>query len=250
MTVGPFNLGDGVVFAAFWTLVGVGLLRGSLLRALERRKRDEWLVDGINLAVQGALVPFLQGALAAQLLARALPAWAHGVQVPFWAAFLLVFFGVDYAYYWNHRTLHRKALWPLHQVHHSVERMDVLATSRNTVWTSFLIVYLWLDGLLLFLVRDPTPIVLAVGVTAALDLWRHSAQQPRGRLASFLGGFLVLPDDHAWHHCEEVTDVNFGANLNLWDRLHGTWIRPGAAPERLGSALSMSPVRQLLWPWP
>jgi len=111
-------------------------------------------------------------------------------------------------------------------------------------------VYLWVNGGLLFLIADPGPVVWAASLTAALDLWRHSSLQPPKPIARLLRTFLILPDDHAWHHSRDVHDVNFGSNFSLWDRLHGTYHANDQAPDQIGVPLPHSWARQLLWPWP
>ena len=77
------------------------------------------------------------------------------------------------------RLLHSRWLWPAHRVHHTMTEMDVLGTSRNSVWSSALIVYLWVNGAVLYLLNDPTWFAAGAAVTAALDLWRHSPLTPR-----------------------------------------------------------------------
>jgi sterol desaturase/sphingolipid hydroxylase (fatty acid hydroxylase superfamily) len=125
--------------------------------------------------------------------------------------------------------------------------MDVLVTSRNTVWSHFLILYVWVNALGVFLLADPTAFVLAAAATAALDLWRHS-EAGGGRLGRLLGRVLVTPAEHAWHHSATRTGCNFGANLTWWDRLHGTSHRPGGPPADLGLTLAWSLRQRLLAP--
>jgi sterol desaturase/sphingolipid hydroxylase (fatty acid hydroxylase superfamily) len=176
---------------------------------------------------------------------------AEGVlEVTGWFGFLLAFVAVDYLYYWNHRALHGRTLWPIHRVHHTVSAMDVLGTARNTLWTSLAIVYLWAHGTLVFLLDGGGAAGYLAGVTAtvALDMWRHSALGPRP--GSALGLVLITPADHAWHHAAGARAGNFGANLSLWDRLHGTHLTIDRLPERIGAAAESLPVwRQLVWPF-
>ena len=116
-------------------------------------------------------------------------------------------------YYWNHRILHTRKMWPIHVVHHTAQQMDVITTSRNSVWSSLFIIYLWGNGVVVYLLDDPMPYLAAVTITAVLDLWRHSPIHPTGFLEHFLGMFLILPKDHAWHHSRDQHNINFGANF-------------------------------------
>jgi sterol desaturase/sphingolipid hydroxylase (fatty acid hydroxylase superfamily) len=231
-----------IVFAVFAVLVAAtALLRGWKYFA---RSRGDWLVDGSGLVMQGVVVPLVGTLALAGLLAAIMPKLRGSLPMPFAAAFLLNFVVIDYAYYWNHRLLHG-ALWRWHIVHHTAARLDVLVTSRNTLWTPLLIVYVWVNAAFLFLLRDPSGFVLGISLTAALDLWRHSPL----RVPRALSLLMITPRDHAWHHSRSRTDFNFGANLSLWDRIHGTYATDESAPDVLGVDLPMSTARRLLFPF-
>lgn len=222
----------------FWVLFAGVLGAPAGRAALRRRGWQDWVLDLAGLAVQGTLVPVLTLTLAAGVWPRLIPGGT--LAVGWLGGFVLNFVVVDYLYYWNHRLLHRA--WPVHRVHHGAPAMDVLVTSRNTLWTSLLIVYVWVNSLLLHVVDVPEGVAAGVGLTAALDLWRHSPMG--GRIPGF-----VSPVHHAWHHSEERQDVNFGANWNWWDRLHGTWLDVPTRPARLGVPTHLGLLRSLLWPW-
>ena len=153
---------------------------------------------------------------------------------------------VDYLYYWNHRILHRKSLWPFHRIHHTAEHIDLLITSRNSLWSPLLLVYLWANGFLIFVLKDPTYFILGVSLTAALDLWRHSGfgGEPR-----FLSRIFVTPKLHAWHHGARSASKNFGANFIFWDWIHGTYQGATDYPQQLGIPAPMSTARKLLYPF-
>ena len=166
-------------------------------------------------------------------------------------AFCLSFIGIDYLYYWNHRLLHTRRLWPLHRVHHSVGHLDVLATSRNSAWTIFFIVYLWVPPLFVFFLKDPRWFLAGMVTGYCLDVWRHSGwlwnrKQVPVRL---LRSFLIDAQDHEWHHAEEKFNINFGANLNLWDRMHGTFHRSPSRPRKVGVRADEKFWRSYLAPW-
>lgn len=231
-----------LIIATFWGQAGWERLR--------LRSRQDWLLDLIGLAVQGFVIPVLQVLAIGRLYQVFMPDW-HGVMhLGAIGAFLLNFVGVDYLYYWNHRWLHQRRLWPVHQVHHSVTAMDVLGTSRNTLWSSLLIVYLWVNGLFVYLLDDPKWYLLGMSLTSGLDLWRHSRFiVTEGWGLRLLSPWLMLPQDHHWHHAQGIEGCNFGANFKLWDRLHGTDYRSDAPPQELGELVNLSLVQQLLFPF-
>lgn len=197
------------------------------------RDRGAWVVDASGLVIQGII---------AAALVWLVPYRRGMIDLGFLPAFLISFVAVDYAYYWNHRLLHG-ALWRWHAVHHTASRLDVVVTSRNTLWTPLLIVYLWAGAAAVLLLRDPSGFLLGLSLTAVLDLWRHSPLIPPPPLRRAMSWIVVTPHEHAWHHSRSRTEVNFGANLTLWDRLHGTFEASDALPAQLGLEL---PVTLLL----
>jgi sterol desaturase/sphingolipid hydroxylase (fatty acid hydroxylase superfamily) len=198
------------------------------------RSRGEWLIDGSGLLMQGAI---------ATLFAALAP--RGRIELPFAAQLALSFVIVDYAFYWNHRLLHG-ALWRWHAVHHTARRLDVLATSRNTLWTPLLLVYVWTTAPAMLLLRDPRGWLAGLSLTAALDLWRHSPLALPAPARRALALLLITPQEHAWHHSTARCDVNFGANLSWWDRLHGTYAAPPESPASLGVEIGGGTMRRLL----
>jgi sterol desaturase/sphingolipid hydroxylase (fatty acid hydroxylase superfamily) len=215
---------------------------------LQAKSSSDWTLDIFGLCIQGLLIPAGQLVFIPLLLRSAWPQGLGSWNLPGWSAFLLAFIGTDLLYHFNHRILHR-FVWPVHRVHHGVRDFDVFGTSRNPLWASFLLVYLWVDGAFLALLNNPAPYAAGMLATQALDLWRHSdLDHPFQEW--FLGWIFITPRQHAWHHSAQGCDQNFGANLNVWDRLTGTFHRPLQFPLELGLSQSLSPARQLGWPFP
>ena len=208
------------------------------------------MLDLSGLAMQGIGVPVVQLYLATQAFADLAPGWRGSISPGLLGGFLLNFVFVDYVYYWNHRLLHTGSLWRWHAVHHTASGFDMLVTGRNTLWTPVLILYLWVNGLALFLITDPRGFALAAGLTCLLDVWRHSPWVPprASRAGRMIGLVLITPHEHGWHHSESRPGCNFGANLCWWDRLHGTYWSPLPSPPRLGLPRKDGTVRMLLWP--
>lgn len=240
-----------IVFISFLLLAALTFSLPRMRSLALRRKPADWLLDGAGLVIQGAVVPALQAILIFGMLSELVPEARGILNLSAVSGFLLNFVLVDYLYYWNHRWLHCRRLWHAHAVHHTPEQTDVFITSRNTLWTPLLVVYLWINGLFLFLLRDPGAFIFAASLTASLDLWRHSSFSPRpgSALHRALGCLLITPHEHAWHHSRDRADCNFGANLSLWDRLHGTYHSPAGCAEKFGVPLTLSLKRKLLFPF-
>ena len=249
--VGIQSFAQLVIFGSFIGLVGWTISNQVGRTQLKVKSREDWFLDGIGLTIQGILIPLLQATLVYSLYQHFLPTHQRYLKLSLIPAFIISFVVVDYLYYWNHRLLHSKLLWNVHQVHHTVTQMDVLGTSRNTLWTSLVIIYLWIHTLFLYLLADPTGYLLGVSLTSALDLWRHSRLliPANTRLFQFLSFWLILPHDHAWHHCREIHNYNYGANLKIWDKLHGTYYESENLPSPIGISLSLNLFQKLVFPF-
>jgi sterol desaturase/sphingolipid hydroxylase (fatty acid hydroxylase superfamily) len=111
--------------------------------------------------------------------------------------------------YWGHRLTHRVAfLWRFHAVHHSIERMDWVASARlhpvdqafTQAVTVVPLVLLGYDGLA----------VAGVGtVVAFLALFQHANVRLR---FPGLRWIVNTPEWHHWHHATDAAarDTNFG----------------------------------------
>jgi sterol desaturase/sphingolipid hydroxylase (fatty acid hydroxylase superfamily) len=245
------NFSQLLIFGSFIGLVGWTIINQVGRTQLQVKSREDWLLDAIGLTIQGILIPLLQATLVYSLYQHLLSTQEGTLNASLILTFIISFVVVDYLYYWNHRLLHTKLLWEVHQVHHTVTQMDVLGTSRNTLWTSLLIIYLWIHTLFLYLLADPTGYLLGVSLTSALDLWRHSSLiiPESSWLYKFLSSWLILPQDHAWHHCREIHNYNYGANLKIWDKLHGTYYESEKLPSIIGIPISLNLFQKLFFPF-
>ncbi|MBD2451802.1 sterol desaturase family protein [Nostoc sp. FACHB-152] len=240
-----------IIFVTFSGLFGWTISDKSGRTQLKLKSHEDWLLDGIGLTIQGILIPLLQATLVYWLYHHLLPNHQASLKLSLLLSFIVSFVLVDYLYYWNHRLLHSKLFWQVHQIHHTVTQMDVLGTSRNTIWTSLLIVYLWIHSLFLYLLTEPTGYLLGVSLTSALDLWRHSRLiiSANSWLYRFLSSWLILPQDHAWHHGKEISNCNYGANLKIWDKLHRTYYESQELPPAIGISTSLTFTQKLLFPF-
>jgi sterol desaturase/sphingolipid hydroxylase (fatty acid hydroxylase superfamily) len=240
-----------IVFISFWLLVALTFSLNSARASALRRNASDWTLDISGLLVQGFVIPALEVSLVYGLLNIIAPQAKGSLEIPWVFVFLLNFVAVDYLYYWNHRLLHSKMFWKIHAVHHTADRVDVFITSRNTLWTPLLIVYVWANGISLFLLKDPVPFLLAASITASLDLWRHTQffAAPGSWLHRVVSVVIITPNEHIWHHSSDRADANFGANFSIWDRIHGTYQTAAHRPESLGIPLQLGLNRKLLFPF-
>jgi sterol desaturase/sphingolipid hydroxylase (fatty acid hydroxylase superfamily) len=165
---------------------------------------------------------------------------------------LALFVGVEFCYYWQHRTMHQcRWLWADHSVHHSPNRLVVLVAERLGLFSS-------LTGAALFFLPlcvlgfPPTQVLAMVSFNLVYQFWLHTEQI--GKLGWF-EFFFNTPSHHRVHHAANARylDANYGGVLILFDRLFGTFIEEDAAePVRFGLVkpqVSRNPLTVALAEW-
>lgn len=210
----------------FYALIIINILIQNKTFPFFSKTKDEWIIDIISLLIQGFFIPIVGALSLATLLTFLMPALKGILHTHGLINFLLAFVFVDYIYYWCHRLLHNKKLWHYHIVHHTAEEMDVINTSRNSLISHLLLPYIWLNGLFIYLLQDSYYYILGFSVTCIMDLWRHSKLYPAKSAQSFLkyiDAFFITPKTHSWHHSTNEFRSFYGANLVIWDKIHGTY---------------------------
>jgi sterol desaturase/sphingolipid hydroxylase (fatty acid hydroxylase superfamily) len=170
--------------------------------------------------------------------ATALTAWGLNVwptDLPFLLQLTAALVVAEFGTYWAHRLFHESSfLWPVHAVHHTVERMHCMAAGRTHpigVAAAFLV-----STAILVLLGVPAEIIALVNVfTGVNGLLQHANLDMRiGPFSWILAG----PDLHHYHHSQILAEsnANYGSNLIVWDVVFGTRHAPqGQRPStRLG----------------
>jgi sterol desaturase/sphingolipid hydroxylase (fatty acid hydroxylase superfamily) len=138
-----------------------------------------------------------------------------------WWAWLLLFFGDEFSYYWFHRVSHEcRLFWASHVVHHSSQRYN-LSTALRQTWTgSFMsfIFWIWLP----IVGFAPVMIMTMKAISLLYQFWIHT------EIVRSLGVFeaiLNTPSHHRVHHGSNprYIDRNHGGTLIIWDKLFGTF---------------------------
>jgi len=151
-------------------------------------------------------------------------AWAHRIAtVPLDAlgAFVVLFLGQEFCYYWFHRCSHRvRWLWVSHAVHHSPNHLNLSAayrfgwTGRLSGTAMFFVPLVWLGF--------PPPVVFAtLSLNLLYQFWLHVEWIPKLGPLEFV---FNTPSHHRVHHAAnaEYLDANYGGVLIIFDRLFGT----------------------------
>jgi sterol desaturase/sphingolipid hydroxylase (fatty acid hydroxylase superfamily) len=155
--------------------------------------------------------------------------WPLAVQA---LAGIFVADGLDCA---RHRAEHAWGwLWPVHALHHSVDRMNVLKSGRGhflDMVLRHLVVFLPLAA-----IGAPTEILLAyVAAVTVLGPIGHSNVDVR--IPGFLHRVVMTPQVHRIHHARsrELAFSNYANVFPLWDILFGTFQDPSrVTPDRFG----------------
>lgn len=237
-----------LIFITFSLLSIISFLNDESRVATMSRSREEWIADMMGLFIQGVLIPAFPFLLV-PVLYSAFPTIAGKLEVNSIVQFLLSFVVVDYIYYWNHRFFHKKSLWPVHRLHHSSRHLDIFATSRNSLVTSFMFIYIWSQTVAMFLLKDSSAFMLGLGLTFALDLWRHSGVRHPQILEKSLNWILIMPGQHVVHHSVTGRTKNYGANLCWWDKLHRTYSPVVVENKNLEKLSDKNVWRELVTPW-
>ena len=166
-----------------------------------------------------------------------------------WATGLLTFVGVDFCFYWMHRSSHRiRWFWAAHVVHHSSERMNFSTAMRQNATNIF-------NGMWLFYVPlaligfNPVWIGVAYALSLVYQFFIHTTLV--GKLPGWVETVLNTPSHHRVHHGRNpgYIDRNYGGTLIVWDRLFGTFVAEDEqAPPDYGITRPIHP-RNLLVLW-
>jgi len=150
-----------------------------------------------------------------------------------WWAWILLFFGDEFSYYWFHRVSHEcRFFWASHVVHHSSQRYNFSTALRQTWTGSFcsFVFWLWLP----VVGFAPVMIMTMKAISLLYQFWIHT------ELLTSIGPLeriLNTPSHHRVHHGSNprYIDRNHGGTLIIWDKLFGTFEPENPAdPPRFG----------------
>ncbi|MBO0804487.1 MAG: sterol desaturase family protein [Nocardiopsaceae bacterium] len=138
-----------------------------------------------------------------------------------WWSWALAIVAVDFAYYWQHRFVHRARVgWAAHQAHHSSEYMN-FATALRQKWNPWFDFFFWLPLPLLGV--TPGAVYAAFGVNLIFQFFVHT--ELIGTLPRPVELVFNTPSHHRVHHGSDpiYLDRNYAGILIVWDRMFGTF---------------------------
>jgi sterol desaturase/sphingolipid hydroxylase (fatty acid hydroxylase superfamily) len=234
-------------------VIGIATLEG-LVRTFWLRRAYDWRAFAASIA--DTLGRRAVDALGLSLAAPAL-LWAfeHRLQTLALAtplAFLLLFVGQEFFYYWYHRSAHRvRWFWATHAVHHSPNELT-LAAALRLGWTGKLTGTALFFTPLVWLGFPPNAVLASVALNLLYQFWLHAPWMPR---LGPLEWVLNTPTHHKVHHASntEYLDCNYGGVLIVFDRLFGTFVDERAdVPIRYGLTTPLrthNPLRIAFHEW-
>jgi sterol desaturase/sphingolipid hydroxylase (fatty acid hydroxylase superfamily) len=143
----------------------------------------------------------------------------------YWAVLML---GMDLAYYFQHRFVHRVRVgWAAHQAHHSSEYMN-FGTALRQKWNPWFEFFFWLP--LPLLGFAPWTIYVAFSFSLIYQFFVHT--ELVGKLPRPVELVFNTPSHHRVHHGSdpEYLDRNYGGILIVWDRMFGTFTEEKQRP--------------------
>ncbi|MBS0538485.1 MAG: sterol desaturase family protein [Proteobacteria bacterium] len=168
------------------------------------------------------------------------------------ASVLALFVGLEFFYYWYHRTSHTvRWFWNTHAVHHSPNQFN-LAAAYRLGWFGKLTGATIFFTPLSFLGFEPTTVLAALALNLLYQFWIHADWIPKLGVLEYV---LNTPSAHRVHHARnpEYLDANFGGVLIVFDRLFGTYVEERAdIPCEYGlvhRVTTYNPVRINIEPW-
>jgi sterol desaturase/sphingolipid hydroxylase (fatty acid hydroxylase superfamily) len=187
-----------------------------------------WVLKGFGFFVLCAALAGAVPAVLASLLATHAP--IHLATMPVVLAAVVGLLAGDFVLYGVHRLMHNVPfLWRWsHQMHHSIERVDILGA--NYIHPIDLVLQVsatTIPMLLLGLSADAAALAGYVGFI--WGMFPHlNIRTPR-----WIGWFVQRPEAHAVHHARGIHAYNY-ANVPIWDIAFGTFRSPATFTEPAG----------------
>ncbi len=139
-----------------------------------------------------------------------------------WVTIITCVLLADFAYYWEHRMMHRIGIgWATHTVHHSSPHFNLSVAYRFGPFDAILPVLFSLP--LVLLGFDPILVILSEVFVQVFQTLLHT--EIIGKLTKPVEYIFNTPSHHRVHHGSnrQYWDKNYAGILIIWDRMLGTF---------------------------
>lgn len=139
-----------------------------------------------------------------------------------WITIIAAVLLADFAYYWEHRMMHRIGIgWATHTVHHSSEHFNMSVAYRFGPLDAIMPILFSLP--IIMLGFDPVLVLLAEVFVQVFQTLLHT--EIIGKLLKPIEFIFNTPSHHRVHHGSnrQYWDKNYAGILIIWDRMFGTF---------------------------
>ncbi len=213
-------------FLLFYAAPAVVVL--SLLEAvvLSLRNQYDWRALGVSLfdyVLRIVVTILLPAGIVAPLVPWVIANGLPRISVDSLGSGLLLFFTLEFFYYWLHRAGHQVHwFWCNHSIHHSPNQLNLSASLRIGIFGKVTGVIIFMLPLV-FIGFDLRTVLAALTLNLLYQFWLHATWIPK---LGWLEYVFNTPSAHRVHHAANVEylDANYGGVLVVFDRLFGTYI--------------------------
>lgn len=155
-----------------------------------------------------------------------------------WITILTCVLLADFAYYWEHRMMHRIGIgWATHTVHHSSPHFNMSVAYRFGPFDAILPILFSLP--IVMLGFDPILVLLSEVFVQVFQTLLHT--EIIGKLTKPVEYIFNTPSHHRVHHGSnrQYWDKNYAGILIIWDRMLGTF-EPEVEKVRYGISESLN----------
>jgi sterol desaturase/sphingolipid hydroxylase (fatty acid hydroxylase superfamily) len=138
-----------------------------------------------------------------------------------WMWWIIAFIGVDFFYYWAHRSSHEINLfWAGHVVHHQSEEYNLSVALRQSAMQKVYTFYFYLP--MAFIGFKTEWFLLISAINLLYQFWIHT--EAVGKMGP-LEWVMNTPSHHRVHHGRnpKYIDKNHAGTFIIWDRMFGTF---------------------------
>lgn len=168
------------------------------------------------------------------------------IELPLVANLIVSLIFLDFAIYLQHVVSHKiDFLWKFHRVHHTDVDLDTTSALRFHPIEILLSSFYKAALIFIFGINVEAIIIFEI-ILNFMAMFNHSNIHIPTALERLLRLFVVTPQMHIIHHSveQEESDMNYGFNLSIWDRVFKTYIAKFKSAGLIGQAYNREPEEQ------